>query len=126
MSEWYSKHTKKDLADRIVELAALLATCEKYRDAYAECDRIATQAVRDLEARLEKAEAERDEARKANREMLLEVLAASGQAQEAYGAQLAVEARLIDALGRGFWAGRACGGSKADIDAALAQLKDTK
>jgi RNase H-fold protein (predicted Holliday junction resolvase) len=37
------------------ELEARLATCEKYRDAYAECDRIATQAVRDLEARLEKA-----------------------------------------------------------------------
>ena len=27
----------------------------KYRDAYAECDRIGTQAVRDLEARLDKA-----------------------------------------------------------------------
>ena len=30
-----------------------LATCEKYRDAYAECDRIGTQAVRDLEAKVE-------------------------------------------------------------------------
>jgi DNA repair exonuclease SbcCD ATPase subunit len=29
-----------------------LATCEKYRDAYAACDRIGTQAVRDLEAKL--------------------------------------------------------------------------
>ena len=34
---------------------AALATCEKYRDAYAECDRIGTQAVRDLEAKLEHA-----------------------------------------------------------------------
>jgi hypothetical protein len=36
-------------------LTAKLATCEKYRDAYAECDRIGTQAVRDLEAKLAKA-----------------------------------------------------------------------
>ena len=35
--------------------AAKLATCEKYRDAYAECDRIGTQAVRELEAKLAKA-----------------------------------------------------------------------
>ena len=34
---------------------AKLATCEKYRDAYAECDSIGTQAVRDLEAKLAKA-----------------------------------------------------------------------
>jgi hypothetical protein len=32
-----------------------LATCEKYKAAYAECDRIGTQTVRDLEAKLEKA-----------------------------------------------------------------------
>ena len=37
------------------EVEAKLATCEKYRDAYAECDRIGTQAVRDLEAKLAKA-----------------------------------------------------------------------
>jgi hypothetical protein len=37
------------------ELEAKLATCEKYRDAYAECDKIGTQAVRDLEAKLAKA-----------------------------------------------------------------------
>ena len=37
------------------EVEAKLATCEKYRDAYAECDRIGTQAVRDLEAKLTKA-----------------------------------------------------------------------
>lgn len=42
-------------ADRIEELEAKLAACEKYRDAYAECDRIGTQAVRDLEAKLAKA-----------------------------------------------------------------------
>jgi len=40
---------------RIEALTAKLATCEKYRDAYAECDRIGTQAVRDLEVRLAKA-----------------------------------------------------------------------
>jgi phage shock protein A len=32
-----------------------LATCEKYKAAYAECDKIGTQAVRDLEAKLNKA-----------------------------------------------------------------------
>jgi hypothetical protein len=40
---------------RIKELEAKLATCEKYRDAYAESDRIGTQAVRDLETKLQKA-----------------------------------------------------------------------
>ena len=43
-----------DLADRIEELEARLTTCEKYRDAYAECDRIGTQAVRDLVTKLAK------------------------------------------------------------------------
>jgi hypothetical protein len=43
--------------EKIEALEAKLATCEKYRDAYAECDRIGTQAVRDLEAKLAKAEA---------------------------------------------------------------------
>ena len=38
------------LADSLAASEAKLATCEKYRDAYAECDRIASQAVRDLEA----------------------------------------------------------------------------
>ena len=33
-------------ADRIEELEAKLATCRKYRDAYAECDRISTHALR--------------------------------------------------------------------------------
>lgn len=41
-----------EAADRIEALTAKLATCEKYRDAYAECDSIGTQAVRDLEAKL--------------------------------------------------------------------------
>ena len=45
----------QEAADRIEELEAKLATCEKYRDAYAECDRIGAQAVRDLEAKLTKA-----------------------------------------------------------------------
>jgi chromosome segregation ATPase len=38
----------------IERLSDKLATCEKYRDAYAECDRIGTQAVRGLEAKLAK------------------------------------------------------------------------
>lgn len=42
--------------ERIEALERSLATCEKYRDAYAECDRIGTQAVRDLEAKLAKVE----------------------------------------------------------------------
>jgi Zn-dependent M32 family carboxypeptidase len=41
--------------DRADASEAKLATCEKYRDAYAERDRIGTQAVRDLEAKLAKA-----------------------------------------------------------------------
>ena len=57
----------EDLVERNKELAlqllatqgqaaeAKLATCERHRDAYAEMDRIGTQAVRDLEAKLEKA-----------------------------------------------------------------------
>ena len=44
------------------EVEAKLTTCEKYRDAYAECDRIGTQAVRDLEAKLTLMTTERDEA----------------------------------------------------------------
>ncbi len=44
-----------DPTDRIEQTEAKLATCEKYRDAYAECDRIGAQAVRDLEAKLAKA-----------------------------------------------------------------------
>ena len=40
------------LFDRIEDLEAKLAACEKYRDAYAKCDRIATQTVRGLEAKL--------------------------------------------------------------------------
>jgi hypothetical protein len=45
----------KEAAAAIEALEAKLATCEKYRDAYAEMDRIGTQAVRDLEAKLAKA-----------------------------------------------------------------------
>jgi len=45
----------KDQSSVSDRLAEQLATCEKYRDAYAECDRIGTQAVRDLEAKLAKA-----------------------------------------------------------------------
>ena len=42
-------------ADRIEELEAKLATCEKYRDAYDKMGRIGTEAYRDLEAKLAKA-----------------------------------------------------------------------
>jgi hypothetical protein len=45
-----ANHYMDEAADRIEALTAELATCEKYRDAYAECDRIGTQTVRDLEA----------------------------------------------------------------------------
>ncbi|CAB4166742.1 hypothetical protein UFOVP845_49 [uncultured Caudovirales phage] len=38
------------------ELEQRLSICERHRDAYAECDRIGTQAVRDLEAKLSKTE----------------------------------------------------------------------
>ena len=59
----YPVHATKEMAcdwcrqtaDRIEALIAELATCEKYRDAYAEMGRIGTQAVRDLEAKLAKA-----------------------------------------------------------------------
>ena len=44
----------KDQSSVSDRLAEQLATCEKYRDAYAECDRIGTQAVRGLEAKLAK------------------------------------------------------------------------
>ena len=46
-----------EAADRIEALIAERATCEKYRDAYAEMGRIGTQAVRDLEDKLFKTEA---------------------------------------------------------------------
>jgi len=51
-----------DAADRISDLEAKLATCEKYRDAYDKMGRIGTEAYRDLEAKLAKAVEERDEA----------------------------------------------------------------
>ena len=63
-AEAYAEELERDLKtccmaqtvmdNTVAELEAKLATCEKYRDAYAECDRIGTQAVRDLEARLAK------------------------------------------------------------------------
>jgi phage shock protein A len=49
--------TAAEMMDRIEELEAKLATCEKYRDAYAEMGRIGTEAVRDLDAKLAKSEA---------------------------------------------------------------------
>lgn len=44
--------TNEQLVATNEALTAKLATCEKYRDAYAEMGRIGTQAVRDLEAKL--------------------------------------------------------------------------
>jgi len=41
-----------EAANRIEELEAKLATCEKYRDAYDKMGRIGTEAYRDLEAKL--------------------------------------------------------------------------
>ena len=51
----FEPHMHHTAADRIEELEAKLAICEKYKAAYAECDRIGTQAVCDLEAKLNKA-----------------------------------------------------------------------
>ena len=50
-----ANNTYTEMHLEIERLSDKLATCEKYRDAYAECDRIGTQAVRDLEAKLAKA-----------------------------------------------------------------------
>jgi hypothetical protein len=51
----------KDQSSVSDRLAEQLATCEKYRDAYAEMGRIGTQAVRDLEDKLALMVFERDE-----------------------------------------------------------------
>jgi hypothetical protein len=53
---------------------AKLATCEKYRDAYAECDKIGTQAVRDLEAKLAECEARLSKAVEALRYYAVEAM----------------------------------------------------
>lgn len=58
----------KDQSSVSDRLAEQLATCEKYRDAYAECDRIGTQAVRDLEDKLALMVFERDEVIKFERD----------------------------------------------------------
>jgi len=47
-----ANNTYSEMHVALEEANDKLATCEKYRDAYAECDRIGTQAVRDLEAKL--------------------------------------------------------------------------
>jgi len=57
--------TNEQLVATNEALTAELATCEKYRDAYAECDKIGTQAVRDLETKLAELTRERDELRAA-------------------------------------------------------------
>ena len=55
--EYAGEVRKREMAAEDARISATdkLATCEKYRDAYAEMDRIGTQAVRDLEAKLAKA-----------------------------------------------------------------------
>lgn len=55
-------NTYTDMHLDIERLSDKLATCEKYRDAYAECDRNGTQTVRGLEAKLAKAVEALDEA----------------------------------------------------------------
>jgi chromosome segregation ATPase len=50
-----ANNTYTEMHLEIERLSDKLATCEKYRDAYAEMGRIGTQAVRDLEAKLAKA-----------------------------------------------------------------------
>jgi len=52
-----ANNTYTEMHLEIERLSDKLATCEKHRDAYAECDRIGTQAVRDLEAKLAECEA---------------------------------------------------------------------
>ena len=69
-----------------------------FRDEY---DEIAADNVR-LEARVEELEAKA----LANRVAVMRL-----------------EAKLAKAREEGFWAGRSCGGSKKEIDAALAELK---
>ena len=55
--EYAGEVRKREMAVEDARISATdkLATCEKYRDAYAEMGRIGTQAVRDLEAKLAKA-----------------------------------------------------------------------
>ena len=57
MADYVQKlQTKVFLQEKhIWELEANLKTCEKYKDAYAQGDKIGTQAVRDLEAKLDRA-----------------------------------------------------------------------
>lgn len=44
-------------ADRLEELEAKLVKCGKYRDAYAECDRISVDRIKELEAVLREVDA---------------------------------------------------------------------
>jgi hypothetical protein len=81
---------------------AKLATCEKYRDAYAECDRIGTQAVRDLEVRLAKAHEKEIAVWSENyaaMERKLEAARADTKKAEAYAEELEKELRLMKTAG---------------------------
>jgi hypothetical protein len=62
--EYAGEVRKREMAAEDARISATdkLATCERHRDAYAECDRIGTQAVRGLEAKLAKAVEALDEA----------------------------------------------------------------
>ena len=50
-----ARQDAKEAEEWAEELEQRLSICERHRDAYAEMDRIGTQAVRDLEAKLAKA-----------------------------------------------------------------------
>jgi hypothetical protein len=47
MTEWYSKHTKKDLSDRIEELEAKLAKAVEALEFYADADNYEDQHKRE-------------------------------------------------------------------------------
>ena len=49
--------------------------------------------------------------------------AASDRIEQIAATNEELEAKLAKAREEGFWAGRSCGGSKKEIDAALAELK---
>ena len=76
----------KDQSSVSDRLAEQLATCEKYRDAYAEMERIGTQTVRDLEVRI--------------KELTLQLLAVHGQAADALDKAVVAEAKLTECEAR--------------------------
>ena len=91
------EHIAQQMRDRIKELEAKLAACEKYRDAYAECDRIATKAVRDLEAKLAKAVEALKGAAKQHR--IIAGMDLMGASAVAYNAARAAESTIEELTG---------------------------